>query len=160
MKLIDIARVAKVRAGGRRFKFRVVVVAGNRQGRVGVGIGKGMDVAQAIEKATRKAQKQAILVPLWRGTIPHEVQAKFGAARILLKPQREGRGVIAGGPMRIICEFAGIKNISGKFLSRTHNKLNNAMVAMKALRKLRAKASKTESTEKQVETSSENSAIA
>lgn len=140
-KLIDLARVTRVRAGGRRFSFRAVVVAGNKQGRVGVGVGKGADVAQATEKAARQAQKSAITVPISEGTIPHDVEAKFGAARLLLKPQRQGKGLVAGGPVRVICELAGIRNISGKFVSKTHNKLNNAMAAITALKKLKAQSS-------------------
>jgi small subunit ribosomal protein S5 len=114
-----------------------VVVSGDKQGKVGVGVAKGLDVAQAIEKATRQAKKHAIVVPIQNGTIPHEVRAKFGASEVLLRPQRVGRGLVAGGPIRIICEFAGIQSISGKFLSRTHNKLNNALVTMAALKKLK-----------------------
>lgn len=136
-KLLDLARVTRVAAGGRRFSFRAVVVAGDKQGRVGVGVAKGSDVAQAIEKAARKARKNSIMVPVVDGTIPHEVEAKFGASRIILKPQKGGRGLVAGGPVRVICEFAGVRNISGKFLSKTHNKLNNAMATIEALRKLR-----------------------
>ena len=136
-KLLDLARVTRVAAGGRRFSFRAVVVAGDKQGRVGVGVAKGSDVAQAVEKAARKARKNSIMVPVVDGTIPHEVEAKFGASRIILKPQKGGRGLVAGGPVRVICEFAGVRNISGKFLSKTHNKLNNAMATIEALRKLR-----------------------
>lgn len=135
-KLLDLARVTRVAAGGRRFRFRAVVVSGDKQGRVGVGVAKGSDVAQAVEKATRQAKKNAITVPMVEGTIPHEVKAKFGGSRVLLKPQRGGRGLVAGGPVRTVCEFAGIQNISGKFLSKTHNKLNNALVTIEALKKL------------------------
>lgn len=135
-KLLDLARVTRVAAGGRRFRFRAVVIWGDKKGKVGVGVAKGSDVAQAIEKATRQAKKSSILVPIVGGTIGHEVEAKFGASRILLRPQTGGRGLVAGGPVRIICEFAGIKNISGKFISKTHNKLNNALSAIEALRKL------------------------
>lgn len=135
-KLLDLARVTRVAAGGRRFSFRAVVVSGDKQGSVGVGVAKGSDVAQAIEKATRKAKKAAIIVPIKNGTIAHEVEAKFGASRVILKPQRGGRGLVAGGPVRVICEFAGLRNISGKFISKTHNKLNNAMATLEALKKL------------------------
>ena len=140
-KLLDLARVTRVAAGGRRFRFRAVVVWGDKQGKVGVGVAKGSDVSQAIEKATRQAKKASILVPIIRGTIPYEVEAKFGASRILLRPQTGGRGLVAGGPVRIICEFAGIQNISGKFISKTHNKLNNALAAIEALKKLKARIS-------------------
>ncbi len=136
-KLLDLARVTRVAAGGRRFRFRAVVIWGDKKGKVGVGVAKGSDVAQAIEKGTRQAKKYSILVPIVDGTIPHAVEAKFGASRILLRPQTGGRGLVAGGPVRIICEFAGIKNISGKFISKTHNKLNNAKVTIEALKKLK-----------------------
>ena len=138
-RLIDLARVTRVVVGGRRFRFRAVVVTGDKQGTVGVGIAKGHDVAQAIEKATRQAKKRAVFVPIVDGTIPYEVEAKFGASRVLLRPQTKGRGLVAGGPVRVICEFAGIQNISGKFVSKTHNKLNNAMATIEALKKLKAK---------------------
>lgn len=138
-RLLDLARVTRVAAGGRRFRFRALVVWGDKQGNVGVGVAKGTDVAQAVEKATRQAKKKAFHVPTQEGTIPHEVAAKFGASRVLLRPQQKGRGLVAGGPIRTICEFAGIQNISGKFLSRTHNKLNNAMATIAALKKLKAK---------------------
>ena len=148
-KLLDLARVTRVAAGGRRFRFRAVVIWGDKQGKVGVGVAKGADVAQAIEKATRQGKKRAIDVPIKDGTIPHEVQAKFGASRVLLRPQRRGRGLVAGGPVRLICEFVGIQNISGKFISKTHNKLNNAMVTIAALKKLKAQKSKLGDEEKE-----------
>jgi len=136
-KLLDLARVTRVAAGGRRFRFRAVVIFGNKEGRVGVGVAKGSDVAQAMEKATRQAKKNAITVPIIEGTIPHEVAAKFGGSKLILKPQKGGRGLVAGGPVRTVAEFAGIQNISGKFLSKTHNKLNNALVTIEALKKLK-----------------------
>ncbi|MDP4009111.1 MAG: 30S ribosomal protein S5 [bacterium] len=138
-KLIDLARVSRVTKGGRHFSFRAVVVAGDQKGKVGVGVAKGKDVAQAMEKATSQAKKNFITVPLFEETIPHEVEAKSGSSVVLLKPQQKGRGLVAGGPVRIIAEKAGIKNISAKFISRTHNKLNNAMAVIEALRKLRAR---------------------
>lgn len=136
-RLLDLARVTRVAVGGRRFRFRAVVVSGDKQGNVGVGVAKGVDVAQAIEKATRQAKKQAIFVPIKERTIPHEVEAKFGGSKVLLRPQRGARGLVAGGPIRLICEFAGIQNISGKFIARSHNKLNNALATIEALRKLK-----------------------
>lgn len=135
-KLLSLSRVSRVAAGGRRFSFRAVVVTGNQKGRVGIGVAKGKDVAQAIEKATNQAKKRLITVPIAGETIPHEVEAKFGASRVLLRPQQAGRGLVAGGAVRIICEKAGIKNISGKFISKTHNQLNNAMATIAALEKL------------------------
>jgi len=138
-KLLDLARVTRVAAGGRRFRFRAVVVVGNRMGKVGVGVAKGIDVAQAIEKATRMAKKNLIEVPIIEDTIPHEVFAKFGPARVLLKPKRRGKGMVAGGTVRILCALAGIKNISSKILGRTGNKLNNAMATIEAFKKLKTK---------------------
>jgi len=138
-KLLDLARVVRVAAGGRRFRFRAVVVTGNKEGKVGVGVAKGVDVAQAVEKATRLSKKNLIAVPIVEDTIPHEIQAKFGPAKVLLKPQRKGRGLVAGGTVRIICTLAGIKNISSKILGRTGNTLNNARATILALSKLKLK---------------------
>ena len=135
-KLIDLARVTRVNAGGRRFSFRATVVSGDMKGRVGVGIAKGEDVAQAVEKAKRQAQKSMIRVPILNDTIPYEVEAKFGASRVLLRPQRKGRGLVAGGAAREVCEKAGIRDVSAKFISKTHNSLNNARVTIEALKKL------------------------
>jgi len=138
-KLLDLARVTRVTAGGRRFRFRAVVVVGNRAGKVGIGVAKGVDVAQAVEKSTRMAKKNLIEIPIVKDTIPHEVYAKFGPARVLLKPQRKGRGLVAGGTVRVICNLIGIKNISSKVLGRTRNKLNNARATIDALKKLKSK---------------------
>jgi len=143
-KLVDLARVVRVSAGGRRFRFRAVVIAGDKKSRVGVGVAKGADVAQAIEKATRKATKSLVDVPIVQDTIPHEVSATFGASHILLKPQRRGRGLVAGGVTRIIAEKAGIKNISAKTISKSRNKLNNALATLAAIRKLKAVDTKAE----------------
>ena len=136
-KLLDLARVAHTRAGGKKLRFRAVMVTGNRAGKVGVGVASGLDVAQAVEKATFQSKKNLIEVPMVEDTIPHEVQAKFGPAQVLLRPQRKGRGLVAGGTVRIICNLAGIKNISSKILGRTGNKLNNARATIKALRALK-----------------------
>ena len=138
-KLLDLARVTRVTAGGRRFRFRAVMVIGNKAGKVGVGVAKGLDVAQAIEKATRLAKKNLIEVPMVGDTIPHEVTAKFGPAKVLLRPQRKGRGLVAGGTVRVICTLAGIKNISSKVLGKTKNKLNNAKATIEALTKFKVK---------------------
>lgn len=138
-KLLDLARVTRVTGGGKRLRFRAVVVAGDKKGKVGIGVDKGADVSQAVEKATRMAKKSLAEIVIVDGTIPHEVEAKFGPARVLLKPQMKGRGLVAGGAVRTICELAGIKNISSKILSNSKNKLNNARATMEALRKLKAK---------------------
>ncbi len=136
-KILDIARVTRVMAGGRRFSFRVTAVVGNRNGKVGVGVGKGADVALAMEKAVNDAKKKMINVNIVDGTIPHEIDIKHKSARLLLKPAKQGRGVIAGGAVRIVCEFAGIHNITAKMLSKSKNKINNARATVEALRLLR-----------------------
>lgn len=138
-KLLDLARVTRVTGGGKRLRFRAVVVAGDKKSKIGIGIDKGKDVSQAIEKATARAKKNLMNVVIVDGTIPHQVEAKVGPARILLKPQRSGRGLVAGGAVRAICDLAGIKNISSKILSGSKNKLNNARATMEALKKLRVR---------------------
>lgn len=133
-KVLDIRRVARVTAGGRRFSFRATVVIGNRKGKVGVGVAKGSDVAQAVEKAVYQAKKYMIVVPLTSsGSVPHEVTAKFSSARVLIRPAPEGAGLIAGGAVRSVCDLAGIRNVSSKIISRSSNKLNNARAAIQAL---------------------------
>jgi small subunit ribosomal protein S5 len=132
-KIIDIRRVTRVTSGGRRMNFSVSVVAGDRKGRVGVGLGKGIDTAGAVEKATREARKNIIKVPLSpQMTIPHAVEAKYASARIMIFPAR-GRGVIAGSSARAVIELAGIKDVCAKFLSGSKNPLNNARVTIAAL---------------------------
>lgn len=138
-KLLDLARVTRVTGGGKRLRFRAVVIAGDKKSKIGIGIDKGRDVSQAIEKATARAKKNLINVVIVEGTIPHQVEAKSGPARILLKPQKGGRGLVAGGAVRAICDLAGIKNISSKILSGSKNKLNNARATMEALKKLKVK---------------------
>ena len=139
-KLLDLARVTRVTAGGKKIQFRATIIVGNKAGKVGVGVAKGMDVAQAVEKATKAAQKNLINVLITNDeTIPHPVEAKFGPSYILLKPQKKGRGLIAGGTVRIICDLAGIKNISSKIISRSRNKLNNARATIEALKKLKTR---------------------
>ena len=138
-KLLDLARVTRVTGGGKRLRFRAVVIAGDKKGKIGIGVDNGRDVSQAVEKATRKSKKNLISVVIIDGTIPHEVEAKSGPAVILLKPQMKGRGLVAGGAVRTICDLAGIKNISSKILSGSKNKLNNARATLEALKKLKAK---------------------
>lgn len=138
-KLLDLARVTRVTGGGKRMSFRAVVVAGDKKGKVGIGIDKGKDVSQAIEKATRRAKRNLISVVIVDGTIPHESMAKSGPAIIMLKPQMKGRGLVAGGAVRMICDLAGIKNVSSKILSGSKNKLNNARATIEALKKLKVR---------------------
>lgn len=137
-RLLDIRRVARVMAGGRRFSFRVTVVVGNHKGKVSVAVAKGTDVASAVEKAVARARKSMVTVPITAsGSIAHEVRAKFSAARVLLRPRPAGSGLVVGGAVRAVVELAGITNVSSKVLSRTPNKLTNAMATLEALRQLR-----------------------
>jgi small subunit ribosomal protein S5 len=137
-KLLDVARVVRVVAGGRRFRFRAVVVIGNRKGKVGVGVAKGQDVSIAVEKAVANAKKHLIKVPIIEGTIPHFTEAKYSSAKVILKPGVKGRGIVAGGAVRVVCDLAGIENLSGKILGKTKNKLNNARATIKALQNLKS----------------------
>jgi len=136
-KLLDVARVVREVAGGRRFRFRAVVAIGNQKGEVGVGAAKGQDVSLAVEKATTQAKKNLVKVPLLKGTIPHQVEAKYGSAKVLLKPGQPGRGIVAGGAVRAICGLAGLESISAKIIGRTTNKLNNARATIEAFKKLK-----------------------
>ncbi len=134
-RVVDIARVTRVMAGGKRMRFRACVAVGDKKGQIGVGLGKGSDVTIAVTKAVNKAKRNMINVVIVNDTIPHEVYIKHGAAKILLKPARRGKGVIAGGAVRIILELAGIKNISSKILG-TNNKINIAEGTIEALKRL------------------------
>ncbi len=135
-KIVSIRRVTRVVAGGRRFSFSVALVAGDRKGRVGVGTGKASDTALAIEKAMRSAKKNMVRVQLTENMrIPYNTEAKYCSSDIILIPAK-GRGVAAGSAVRVVLEFAGIKDVTGKILSRSKNQLNNARATIKALEKL------------------------
>ena len=138
--LLDIARVTRVVAGGKRLSFRATLVIGSRskdKHEVGVGICKGKDVAQAIQKASNKAKKNLITVPVVDGTIPHEVKAKYKASRVIIKPAKKGKGIRAGGAVRIVLKLANITNANAKILSSSSNAINNARVTIIALSKLK-----------------------
>jgi small subunit ribosomal protein S5 len=133
---LAVDRVTRVVKGGRRLRFRVTVIVGDKKGKVGMGIAKANEVRSAVEKATKVAKKNMITVPLIQGTIPHEVDVKFKAARIRLLPASEGTGIIAGSSLRVVLDHAGIQNVLSKRLG-TNNKLVNAQAVMKALARLR-----------------------
>ena len=135
-RIIDIARVTRVMAGGKRMRFRACVAIGNKKGKAAIGLAKGADVTNAVTKAVNRAKKNIIEVPIVNDTIPHEIRQKYGAAEILFKPARKGRGIIAGGAVRIIIELSGIKNITSKILG-TNNKVNNVKCAIEALKRLK-----------------------
>lgn len=135
-KIISIRRVTRVVAGGRRFSFSVAIISGNKKGSIGVGIGKASDTALAIEKATRSAKKAMIKVKMDKNMrIAHDVSAKYNASVVAIRPSPE-KGMVAGSSLRDVLEFAGVKDVSAKVLSRSKNKLNNARAAIKALEQL------------------------
>ena len=134
-KVIHINRVAKVVKGGRRFSFAALVVRGDGAGSVGIGIGKAREVPEAMRKANEKAANEMVKLPLRNGTIPHAIMARFGAARVLLKPAGPGTGIIAGGPVRAIMEAAGVENILSKVIGTT-NPYNVVRATMDGLGKL------------------------
>ena len=133
-------RVARVTKGGKRFRFRATLVLGDGKGRVGVGVAKGVDVSAAIAKAKAEAKKHLLKVPMVGTTITHEVEAKYSAAHIIIKPAKEGHGLMAGGSARVVLSLAGVHDATAKSLGRTPNKLTNAFAAIEALKKLKHRA--------------------
>ena len=133
--VINIDRVARVVKGGRRFRFKALVVVGNRKDKVGVGVAKGADVQSAIAKATDVAKKHLITIPIVNTTIPHEAEVKLAGARVLIKPAALGTGIIAGGVVRSVISVTGINNMLSKSLGST-NKVNIAYATIEALRSL------------------------
>lgn len=143
---LSVDRVTRVVKGGRRMRFRAVVIVGNKKGKVGLGTGKANEVQIAVGKAVKAARRHMIQVPLAKGTIPHEVSIKFKAAKLLLMPASEGTGIIAGGALRTVLDHAGVKNVLSKRFG-TGNKLVNAQAIIKALQKLRPARGKQEDPE-------------
>jgi len=137
-RVMHVDRVARVVKGGRRFRFRALVVVGDRKHRVGIGIAKGADVTAAVSKATEVAKKNMITVPVLDGTLPHEASAKVGGAHILIKPARAGTGLIAGGVVRTILEVGGVSNVLSKSLGSS-NKINVSYATLDAIRAMKPK---------------------
>jgi len=138
-RVLDMRRVTRVVAGGKRFRFRATVIVGDEKGRIGVGVAKGLDVQQAVGKANLDAKKKMITVILKDGrTIAHDVTAKYSAAKVLVKPATKGHGLRAGSAVRVVLAFAGVKDATAKCLGRTPNKLTNALATVEALKKLKA----------------------
>ena len=137
-EVLDLRRVTRVTKGGKRMRFRATIIVGDEKGKVGVGVAKGADVMEAITKAKNQAKKNVMQIKLKDNrTIAHPVEAKFGAATVLLKPAVEGHGLMAGGAPRIVLKLAGLNDATAKCLGRTKNKLNNALATMEALKKLK-----------------------
>jgi small subunit ribosomal protein S5 len=137
-EVLQLSRVTRVVAGGRRMRFRATVVIGNRKGRIGLGTGKATEVSISIQKAILQAKKNLFNVAIFKDTIPHDVKVKFNSARIYLMPAGPGTGVIAGGSVKKIAELAGIKNMLSKCFGST-NKLNNAYATIEALQSLKSR---------------------
>jgi small subunit ribosomal protein S5 len=152
-RMLDVARVTRVMKGGKRMSFRACIALGDKKGTIGIGLGKGADVTMAVNKAVNQAKKDLFKVTIINDTIPHAVYHRLGAAKIMFKPAAKGRGVIAGGVVRVILELAGVKNITSKILG-TNNKINNArctLAALKQLKKVEPKAAKVEKKEEKSE---------
>lgn len=145
--VINIDRVSRVVKGGRRFRFKALVVVGDKKARVGVGVSKGGDVQAAVTKATAVAKKNIMNIPIHNATIPHDIYAKVGGAKVLLKPAAPGTGIIAGGTVRAILNVTGIHNVLSKSLGSS-NKVNTAYATIEALTQLKPKSEWTTTDEK------------
>lgn len=135
-RIIELSRVTRVMAGGKRMRFRALVVLGNRKGRVGMGLAKGADVSLAVNKAATKARRTLVSVPMSRETIPHEITVKYKSARVMMRPAKVGTGIIAGGPVRVVLEMAGVPNVVSK-IQGSSNKINNVRAVFSAFAQMK-----------------------
>ena len=149
-RVVDIARVAKVIKGGRRFSFRTTIVVGDNKGRIGIGIGKARAVPDSIRKASERARRNMVTVAVFNQTVPYEITARYGGAKVFLKPASPGTGILAGGGVRAVLEVAGVHNILSKSQGSS-NTLNVAMATLEALKQLRSPETIAEMRGKQVE---------
>lgn len=139
-QIVDLARVTRVTKGGKQLSFRATVLIGDRKGRVGYGVDKGKDVQIAVEKAVNQAKKNIITVPIINGiSIPHIVEAKFKAGKVMIKPAPKGSGIIAGGSVRAVLDMAGVPNASAKMLGKTSNKISNIKATFDALQSFKVR---------------------
>lgn len=134
-RVVYVNRVARVVKGGRRFRFQALVVIGDHKGKVGIGVSKGADVSAAVNKSSDVAKKNMVKIPIYKGTLTHDVQAKVGGAKILIMPASPGTGLIAGGVVRIVLEVAGIENALSKSLGSS-NRINTAYATLRALQEM------------------------
>lgn len=137
-KVVEVKRVTRVVAGGKRMRFRALVVIGDHKGKVGMGLRKGADVSESVNKAVNAAKKNLVVLPLINETIPHELKIKYKSSILMLKPAKPGTGVIAGGAVRSVVDLAGVKNIVCKMLG-SNNKVNNVKAVFEAFKKMKSK---------------------
>lgn len=137
-KVVEVKRVTRVVAGGKRMRFRALVVIGDHKGKVGMGLKKGADVAESVNKAVNAAKKNMVILPLVNETLPHGLNIKYKSSSLMLKPAKPGTGVIAGGAVRYVMELAGVKNVVSKMLG-SNNKVNNVKAVFAAFRRMKSK---------------------
>ncbi len=137
-KVVEVSRVTRVVAGGKRMRFRALVVIGDHKGKVGMGLKKGSDVSESVNKAVNQAKKNMVVLPLVNETIPHEMHMKYKSSTIMLKPAKPGTGVIAGGAIRSVMDLAGVKNVVSKMLG-SNNKVNNVKAVFAAFNRMKSK---------------------
>lgn len=142
-KVVEVKRVTRVVAGGKRMRFRALVVIGDHKGKVGMGLKKGADVAESVNKAVNAAKKNMVVLPLINGTLPHQIVIKYKSSSLMLKPAKPGTGVIAGGAVRSVMDLAGVKNVVSKMLG-SNNKVNNVKAVFAAFSKMKSKAELTQ----------------